>query len=159
VASPPYEPLTMEALKLPEGFQVPEEASTEFLKVLNDARVPASAAQGLLDLQAKVLSDAETAAETQWNETQAAWRKEIEKLPEIGGANLPATEIAVAKVLDTFGTPELRQMLDITGAGNHPTMVKFLHKLSTVMNEDKLETGNPAPGEQRSRAERMFGNS
>lgn len=156
VAPPPYTPLDMTAFKMPEGFAVDETSSTEFLKIVNDARLPAPVAQNMIELQAKYLHGAEEAANKQWEDTQTAWKEQIAKLPEIGGSNLAATEVAIAKVLDAHGSPELRQMLDITGAGNHPTMVVFLHKLSKLLNEDQLTTGRVDPGAQKTRAERMY---
>ena len=64
---------------------------------------------------------------------------------EIGGPNL-AQNVAVAKkAMDKFGTPELSKLLDETGLGNHPEIVRAFYRAGKAISEDRF-VGGGGPG-------------
>lgn len=155
-------PLTAADLTLPEGMEIPEETLNEFLSILNDAEAkPADRATKLVSLQQAVTTKALEAVtqqlETSWTETQNQWRAEASALPEIGGKALPATLATIKKGLEAVGaTKETFAALDLTGAGNHPEIIRMLHALTKPLAEGKPISGSPTRG-PLTQAEKIFG--
>lgn len=147
-------------LKAPEGFELADEQLTPVKQLFSELGVPKDGAQKLIDLYAsnaaalaKQIDDAGTKA---WNDLHTEWQGTIEKDPEYGGAKLPETKSAIVKVMDTFGSPELRAAFDLTGADKNPAVFKFLAKISGALTEGKYFEGRPTGGEPKSLAERLY---
>jgi hypothetical protein len=147
------EALTREAIKLPEGMEADEPLITEFLGVLNNAELtPAARAQALIDLQVKANQAASEKNSQLWTETQEQWVKESRELPKIGGDKLDETLGNISRLVDEYGgseaeRKELRETFDLTGAGNHRSMIRFLHNVAQqLVVEGKPTQGNPTAG-------------
>lgn len=134
------EPLTADAVKMPEGFEVDEASMTKFLDVMNNAEMtPAERAQALVDLQAEVMNAASERGSQLWQQTQDQWRQEAEK--EFGTELQPMLG-NIKQLIDDYGDDEFREVMDTTGAGNHPSMIRFLNKLA----KERSAEGAPAAG-------------
>jgi hypothetical protein len=125
----------------------------DFGKVATEHGLSQPAAQALLDLHTKVLKEAAVAPYQLWAKTQSDWQDAIKADPEIGGDKLDANLAKVSKVLDQYGTKELRQALAYTGAGNNPEIARFMVKMADVLVEGGHVTGagpagKPPPGPQ-----------
>ncbi len=141
---PKAEPLTMEALTVPEGFELQPELAGEFL---NGEQAPQDRANALLALHGKVLEAASEASSKEFEDTQTAWKDEVKADPEIGGAKLQPVLANIGKLVGEFGTPELKNVFDLTGAGNNIHMVKFLDKIAGVLTEGNyFKAGTPGGG-------------
>ena len=82
------------------------------------------------------------------------WLKETEDLPEFKsarGESMKALDVAMT----TFGTPELRKLLDETGLGNHPLVVGTFIKIGKSLSEPKTVRGSQPAGE-KSTAEVLY---
>lgn len=154
------EPLTLDQISLPEGFEMPEEVGAQFLDLLNNPpQSRTDLANQMIGLHTSLLEKVAGEYATQWEETQQAWQKQIRELPEIGGANLAASQAEIAKVLDRYGDKEARDALALTGAGNHPALVRLFYKIAKDVNEAPPVAGTPPTGAPSDRATRMFGKS
>lgn len=143
----PFTPLTIKDLTLPEGVALDDKLSGKFLEVVNDQKLtPKDRAQALVNLQLEAATAASERNSTLWKETQDGWKEEAKALPEIGGAKLPETLADIRKLLDTYGSAELDGVLDLTGAGNNPHVIKFLHKLAKAHKEGGPLIGGPTNG-------------
>lgn len=151
--------LTLASLKLPEGVEkFDEKLTTKFLAAMNDAALsPVDRANALIALQAEAMKAVSEGNNTLWRETQEGWKKEVEALPDIGGVKLPETLAGIRKLVDTYGTPEVLDAFDLTGAGNNPHVIKFLAKIVADMGEGKPLSGKPA-AQATTMAERLYPN-
>lgn len=150
------EPITFEALKVPEGFQVDEATQASLLEAINTPDLPpAERAQKLLDLGANLVQKVHEDNYAAWTTQQTAWQDEVRADPEIGGEKLPPVLGEISKLLDTYGTPEVRQIMDATGAGNNIHVVKMLHKIAKDLSEGGPVSGAPSLPKE-SLAERMY---
>ncbi len=152
------EPLTAEQLTVPEGLEADSEALSTFVEMANEHGIPQEAAQKLVDFHADFVKQMGDEFTNQWTQTQEDWQRQVKELPEIGGENLSNSLTEIAKVVDRYGSQELRQALDVTGAGNHPEVVKFLHNVAKAVNEQPPVSGQPTSTAPTSRADRLFGN-
>lgn len=152
------EPVTVEALKelVPEGAQVDEGLAKEFIEVLNGEGTPAERAKALMELHTRALTAAEQAQTQAWADVNAKWLEEIKTDPVIGGQHLEETRSQVAKVMDKYGSPELKEMLALTGAGNSKAMVEFVLKVAADVVEGKPVSGNAAPAAGGDTASLLF---
>ncbi len=131
-------PLTAEAIVVPEGFEIAEGPRDEFLSIMNDAALdPVARANALIALQAKLSQEASEAGSQAWETLQSTWRTEVENDPEIGGAKLAPTLHSISKLFNEFGSQEVRDAFDHTGAGNNPHIVKFMAKLAAQLTEGR----------------------
>lgn len=153
------EPLTLEALTLPEGFEPDEEQLGSFLELANENGLNAESASKMLALHNTFMEQVSQDLTAQWTATQDEWREQVRALPEIGGANLDRSLGEIAKLLDRHGSTEARDAFRATGAGNHPAIVQFLYNVAKDSNEQPPVSGTPAPTETKDRASRMFGSS
>lgn len=156
IPEPPKEPeapapaaFALDKIKLPEGMKSDDPTLASFGEVLaNDKLSPLERGQALLDLYADVTKKGRDAATEAWNTVNKQWETATLADKDIGGAKWDTTKSTIAKAIDSLG-PELaasvREALDVTGAGNHPAMVKMMYKFASQITEGGHIGGNP-PG-------------
>ncbi|BBI47343.1 hypothetical protein [Pseudomonas phage HU1] len=156
-------PETYEAYKLPEGVQVDEALLGEFNTVAKELGLTQAQAQKLVDLQAKTAAAGETGREeflAQALKTQSdAWVNEIKSDPELGGAKFDATVSTAVKAISTFFGDDFRQLLNDSGIGNNPALIRGMHKIGLAISEDKLVIpgSDASVTEDKRAADVMFG--
>lgn len=130
----------------------------EFAAIVNEHGIPRDVAAKLISLQEKaMLANSETSSRA-WTETQDKWAKDVQNDPEIGGTNLAPTMGKIGQLLDTYGSAEVRQAFDLTGAGNNPHIVKFMSKVANVLSESGFISSALAPQGEKSAAEILYPN-
>ena len=89
-----------------------------------------------------------------------AWGEESEKDPDIGGTPEKFTQslAEIDKALVTYGSEELRKLLDESGLGNNKEVLKFFAKVGRTLKEDSPPDGGNNPnGTQKAPAStRMY---
>ncbi|HEY7298563.1 MAG TPA: hypothetical protein VH684_11560 [Xanthobacteraceae bacterium] len=86
-----------------------------------------------------------------WNRTNENWIGQVKADPELGGNRLEASlgnaKYAIQSMMGLRGNEaaELLQVLDLTGAGNHPAVVRAFHRLFETYREPGPVNPNP-PG-------------
>lgn len=135
-----------------EGELDPEAVSA-FVVTAKDLGIPQDTAQKLLDRLAPVFIEREyarlDAARTEW-ENQARSDKEF------GGDALDANLAVAKKALDTFGTPELREMLRLSGVGSHPEVIRLFYRVGRALAEDNRIVRGDAAADKPSLAKRLY---
>ncbi len=145
-------------LKAPEGTEVAAadlEAVAAFAKEqgLNQAQAEKVLARDLANRQAI----AEQSQAALRHEADTTWVNEIKADAEIGGAKFAESCEIAKRGLEAFGTPKLKQILNETGLGNHPEMVRTFVKIGRLLADDKLiPPGQPAGSTPRL-ADKLFG--
>jgi hypothetical protein len=159
-----FTPVTADAIELPEGVELAEEPMNDFLELINNQEMGRDElAQGLINLQVKLAQDAQDAATTAgqqlWDDTQNTWREQAQALPEIGGKALPKTLATIKSGLTAMGADDATfEAFDVTGAGNHPAIIKILHALTKDHVETPPVSGDGAAQKGKlTQAQIMFG--
>lgn len=132
-------PVEFEDFTAPEGIELDGELLGEFKSVATELKLPQEAAQKLVDIGAKLVQRQVDA----YHATQKQWVEAITADKEIGGDKLNESKALVAKTMNAFATPELRQMLKETGMGNNPELFKFAHRIGKAISEDGFVKGQP----------------
>jgi hypothetical protein len=156
-------PETYEAFKLPEGVEADEAMLGEFSTVAKELNLTQDQAQKLVDLQAKSAL-AETTARNEMltkalDAQKTRWAEEIKNDPELGGSKFDATVTTAVKAVSAFFGDDVRQLLNDSGIGNHPGLIRGLHKIGLAITEDRIVIpGSDASAtDEKSAAEVMFG--
>jgi hypothetical protein len=86
---------------------------------------------------------------TQYNEMRRQNRQQLEQTLERNyGRQLPDVKQTAGAVMGKFMTPELKQMLDESGYGDHPAMIDFVYKVGKAQMGDARLIGNREPTRQ-----------
>lgn len=140
---------------LPQGYALDGELGNEFRSVAKELGLTQEQAQKLIDLDVK-RTNAQTEAV---QKASAEWAAAAQADKEFGGAAL-AENVAVAKkALDTFGTPALKDLLQKSGLGNHPEIIRAFYRAGKNISEDRFvgsAAGDANP--QATTAQRMYPN-
>lgn len=120
-----------------------------------DAAVPDApgADSGLSPLEQRL--EAHLAAQrADWQARQEGWRAQVERDPELGGEHLEGTITRARLALQRFDADgSIARLLDASGYGNHPAIVRFFSRLADAVMEDAPVAGRPggslAPLEER----------
>ena len=105
---------------------------------------------------AQRLREHEASQRQQWQEQVSQWRKQATEDPHIGGANLPTTVARAQLALDRFDEGKrIGQLLEQTGYGNNPDVLRFFNRLADTLMEDGLVQGQPG-GAMPPLEERMY---
>ncbi len=152
----PTEPVVPESyeLKMPEGVELDKAAAEEFTAIAKELKLDQAAAQKLADIGAKMATrQAEAHAQL-----VDAWTEQVKTDKEIGGDKLEENLGVARKAIDTFGSPELKALLNSTGLGNHPEVVKLAFKVGKAISEDGFVNGAPKGNVSNDPAKKLFPN-
>ena len=109
------------------------EGLTAFGEVAKELDLPQDAAQKVLDKvapviqarQAKVLED-----------VKAGWVSDSQADKEFGGESLNDNLEIAKSSLNAFGTDALKSLLQESGLGNHPEVIRFMYRAGKAISED-----------------------
>lgn len=151
----PAEPEVPESydFKMPEGVELDKAAADEFTAIAKELKLDQATAQKVADVGAK-MAQRQAEAHAKLVET---WVEQVKTDKDIGGDKLDENLATARKALEKFGTPELRDVLNSTGLGNHPAVIKAFYNAGKAVSEDKFVAGAPA-GSQTDASKRLFPN-
>lgn len=144
--------------KLPEGAQLDEALVGEFTPLAKELNLSQEGAQKLVDLYAKTQGAAHKAVAEHWDNLNKEWVGKVNSDKEYGGADLDKNVAIAKKAIDTFGTPELKDALNLTGVGNHPEIVRFFYRVGKAISDDKFDTGTGKSNAAVSAAKLLYPN-
>lgn len=170
----PAPPPKYEAFKLPEGVTLDEKKVGNFTNLLADlevkGKVPHELSQEFgqklvdyyvnevkeaLDTQQKSFADA-------WENQKVQWKDEFLKDPEIGGNRWQTTVDSALTFIRTHGgTPEqqaeFRNLMESSGLGNHPVMIRLLANAGRAMGEGRILAATRPVAPPKSKVSTMYG--
>jgi hypothetical protein len=132
--------------KMPDGVKVNQELVDAVSPVLKELKITQADAQRLVDAYTPVIqkqTEAMVKAQADesmkvFNQIKTEWKNETEKLL---GANKDVEIAHAARFINKFGSPALRQVLNETGLGNHPELVKVFIEAGKKLSQDPMPTG------------------
>ncbi len=141
---------------MPEGIELNSAVADQFSEFAKERGLSQEDAQAVADLGAQLVQkQAEQQAED-WTQVRKQWADEVRADKEIGGDRLQENLGYAAKWLDTYA-PDLREMLDATGFGDHPQLVRALVKAGKDISQDRLVGGEQrTPSADRDPARVLF---
>lgn len=141
----PEPPLTYEGLKWPGDVAPEGEAFKPYAEVFGKHKVSQEAVQEIIELYAGQQQRQVEALRSQYDEVRAGWVDQFKNDPEIGKNRSDTTLMRAAEIRDRFGgtkaqVQELKDVLGMTGAGDHPAVIRLLNNVAKALGEGRPAT-------------------
>lgn len=155
-AAPNGAPETYADFKAPEGVTLSKDMIAEAAPIFKELGLNQDQAQKLIDFAAKNQIGTAEANQNAYNTMREGWRNEVLKDTTLATGNdlKPEVRQSIGRAVDALGAelgPQFRQVLDLTGLGDHPVMVKAMYEMSKFITEGRPVTGKgPSPAGQAS---------
>lgn len=139
-------------LSVPDGFEaIDTDVMSEAEPILRELKLTNEQADKLTPIAAGLVKKTMERAEKAITDRAIAQRKEwadaFQSDPDIGGANKDRTLGDAARAFDHYGLKKgegLRQLLDESGLGNHPDVIRFVARVGRDLDEGSFERGSAA---------------
>lgn len=136
-------PEKYEDFKLPEGVTVDKATMEQAVARFREAGYSQEQAQAAVDLHIKNIQEQNEA----FVSTRKEWVEELKADKEFGGAQFDSTVQGAALALRKFDADGgMYRLLEDSGFGDNPTVIRFLARVNKALGEDTVHT-------ERSRAE------
>lgn len=143
----PGEPLDLSDMEfdLPEGMELNQEVLGDLGELAGELGIKNKEdAAKFVPLGVKLVENAFAKQQEQFAETRKEWVETVGADKEIGGADEATRKqkLTVAdRGLQAVGSPELRTLLNQTGLGDNPEVIRAFYKVGLSVSEDVVETG------------------
>lgn len=147
------------ALTLPEGVTLSDEDVGRLGPIAEKHKLTNEAVSDLLAIYGDRVKQLAEEPMKAWTDLNTSWINEVKADPTLGnGQGLrPEVKAAISKVKAEYGDAALNDALNVTGAGNNPAVIRFMHKISKVLVEGGHVGGRPAaPGPKGPSPEAMY---
>lgn len=134
----------------PEGKEFDAEVIGQFSDIAKELNLTQEAAQKLVETMGPKIAERQMA---QVEMVRNEWAQQAQSDKEFGGDKLQENLAVAKKALDSFGTPELRALLNESGLGNNPEVIRFMFRAGKAISEDtfvgnSVGAGNKSGGPQ-----------
>ena len=133
---------------IPEGFELNQERMENFTAVAKEAGLSQENASKLAAYGIQLMQESAQAVQQEFSARVNTWGEQAKT--ELGAEFNNTVRLAASGIeVMEKQIPELRTMLNETGAGNHPVMIKAMAMIGKLVAEDngsKLLGGQPQAG-------------
>lgn len=127
--------------KAPEGTTFDSKFLEVYSEVAKELNLSQDNAQKMIDRLSPVIESQQMArieaVRNEWAETSRTDK-------EFGGDKLNENLSVAKAALDKFGTPELKELINKSGMGNHPELIRFFYRTGKSIMPDTFVAGNQA---------------
>ena len=168
-----------ESFTIPEGFTMDEAQTSEVSAVAKEFGLDQAQAQKMVDKHFDIISKNNDLVSAAQETRMKEWAGQAMADKEFGGANLPDNMAGARKAMNSFSQPavdadgkailhqegslkgqqmsEVEVLMNESGWGNHPAMIRVFHRINQAMSEDSFVQGDMKPREQKkTAAETMY---
>jgi hypothetical protein len=151
-------------LTAPEGFALDAKLIEDVTPIFKEAGLSNEAANKLMPAAVKFAESLKASGERQMldsiTEQRAQWAREAKADPEIGGAKWDETVSMSAKALDALGEAgqPLKALLNDSGLGNHPAMIRAMSFFGRAIGEDTAIPSDGAGKDATPTAHKLYPN-
>lgn len=124
-------------LKLPEGVTLDEKLFTEY-KALAEQFDPQKGLEFLVSMRDQTLSNLQEQVAQQVEKQKGDWLTAARADKELGGAAWDDTLTAARTAVSRLGGDSLREVLNKTGLGNHPEIIRAFARAGKALSEDVI---------------------
>lgn len=145
---------------MPEGVEFDAELGGDLKSFAKEQNLSQEQAQKLADLGAKQLQKFQALQADAVAQARETWQSEARADKEYGGDKFDESLASAKKAVDAFATPELKTLLNQTGLGNHPELIRFMVRAGQAISEDRFDGGRGVTtSTAQSTAQRLYGNT
>ena len=162
----PATPPSYEPFNLPDGAQtIDNEKLGQFTEILGKFKAPQELGQELVNMYVAEVKDTlarvEKVQAEAWDKQKLAWKEAFIADPEIGGNRQETTVNAAREFITTYGgspeqQTEIRQMMETSGLGNHPAMIRLLSAANLALSEGKPLPARAPVSQPKSKIQTLY---
>ncbi len=147
--------------EMPEGMTLDEGLAGKVTPILREANVSQELAQKLASAFAEHIKAANEGAGEAFDKAYAErkqkedatnrgqWMEQLKADAELGGAKFESVKARAIEAVGAVGTPEMKAAFDENGWGNHPELVRLVHRLIDYVPPEKGERAAGGGGAER----------
>lgn len=148
------DPPSYDGLTLPEDISFAPETLEAFKTLAREINLTQAQAQKLVDYEAALAARGQQDAQEEKRQTLERWARQTR---DLYGAKLEEELSFALCAADAFGGPDFRALLEDTGLGNHPVIIRMLSGVGKAIGEDAFSGGKPAAPQDKTFAEALYG--
>lgn len=148
------DPPLYEGLKLPDGILFDDASLDAFKTLSQEMGLSLEQVQKLVDFEGCFLRQGISDDENEKQQILESWAKQTK---EMYGPDFEDAVSLAVRAADAFGGPELRQLLETTGLGNHPVIVRTFNEIGKRISEDSFPGGKSSALQDKTFAEALYG--
>lgn len=140
--------------EMPKDIPYDKGILDKFTEVVKEFNLPKDQAQKLFEIGIENVK----LSQEKHLQTRAEWVNNIKTDKEFGGEKFNETIARAQRVLrdPEIGSTHLTQLLESTGLGDHPELIKLLARIDKKYGEDKTVEGKPSGTKYKSVAEILY---
>tara|TARA_R100000049_G_C1949734_1_gene96709 strand:- start:17 stop:715 length:699 start_codon:yes stop_codon:yes gene_type:complete len=168
-----YEPYTV-----PEGFEIDGTVKADLDGLFQDVNLDQATAQKMVDKHFEILGKQKKNYEDQMESQRQGWASEAMADKEFGGSALSENMAGARKAMNSFSQPavdsegkailstegptkgqqmtEIEVLMNASGWGNHPAMIRVFHRIGKALSEDHFVAGDMRPREEKKTAAQVM---
>lgn len=158
-------PETYQAYTLPEGLEIHADDLAVFNPLAKELNLSQANAQKFIDAFVAVQNRQIAADEAKYQEAKQSWLKEIKEDAEIGGEKLHDNMRRIKGAFNHYGDEGFAKLLIDAGLDSHPSVIRFMYKVSKDLGEDQLfntpldKTGGSIEQDAKETLDRIYNKS
>lgn len=150
-------PDTYADFAMPEGMELDATALAEAAPMFKELGLTQDQSQKVIDLYAKQVQAGSQKQVDDFNQLMSDWRTQAESDSEVGGDKFNENVKIAQSAINKYGTPELKQLLEEQGVGNHPEVIRFMVRVGQTLTEDVPGSAGTAAAQSSDRVTQMYG--
>jgi len=152
-------PDTYADFAMPDGVTLDESALSEVTPIFKELGLNQEQAQKLIDVYAAQVQAGSQAQIDNFNQLMSDWRDKSRNDSEFGGDKFEENVKIAQSAINKYGTPELKQLLEEHGVGNHPEVVRFMVRIGKTLKEDVPGSSGAVSSKAEDRVSLLYPNS
>ena len=139
----------------PEGVVIDGETSAAFNALSKELALSQEQSQKIVDRIAPMIAAQQTKAR---DTAMSGWESAAKSDAEFGGEKITESLSVAKRALSQFGSAGLRELLNSTGLGSHPEIIRLLYRAGKSISEDTIAPQSTSAPTQTDPARVMFPN-
>jgi hypothetical protein len=144
---------------MPEGSELDEAVLSDATPIFKELGLNQNNAQKLIDLYAKQVQAGSQKQIDAFNQLISDWGTQSKNDNEFGGDKFDENVKIGQSAISKYGTPELKQLLEEHGVGNHPEVVRFMVRVGNTLKEDVPGSNGTTPTKAEDHVSILYPNS
>ncbi len=140
----PKAPEKYEPFKFADGKSLSDEQLADVTAQAAALGLTQEQAQKLADSELKRAEGVQAQQEAVIADLREQWAQAARDDKEFGGEKFEENLATARTALDAFGSDTLKNLLAVSGMGNHPEFIRFCHNVGKSIQADGVVTGGPA---------------
>ncbi len=146
-------------IRLPDNSPLTVDDRDQLVAFAKEHKMNKDQAQAILDRESNAVNEFAVAQKEMVVEKAELWKQEVIADKELGGEKFNENISLAQTVIKTYGTENLKGLLDVSGLGNHPEVVRLFSRIGRTMSQDQLVNATVGPSVPKSVSEMFYGDT